>query len=88
MSFLQPFLSSSPSSSHTPSARAHVAPELADFSELQRSPYARPAPMAANTPRGVFAAARISARSPVGAWIFGLRRPVGAPVTKLPKGVR
>jgi hypothetical protein len=45
-----------------------------------------PAPRPRKAPLGTFSAARVSARSPVGAWIFELRHPpLGAQF--LPQGV-
>ena len=92
MSFLQPFLSQSSSPSFTASSRpvSPRQPRLLRAVELAQTDLSNLiAPSQnAHAPRGTFGAARISARSPVGGWLFELRRPVGEPVVKLPKGIR
>jgi hypothetical protein len=91
MSFLQPFLSPSSSPSFTVSssrASSQRAPRVLRAVELAQTDLSNLIAPGHHVPRGTFGAARISARSPVGAWIFELRRPAGEPVIKLPKGVR
>jgi hypothetical protein len=46
----------------------------------------QPASRSRKAPLGTFSAARVSAQSPIGAWIFELRHPPAAPTT-LPRGI-
>ena len=46
----------------------------------------QPASRPRQAPLGTFSAPRVSAHSPIGAWIFELRHPPAGP-TRLPRGV-
>lgn len=46
----------------------------------------QPASQPRKAPLGTFSVARVSAHSPIGAWIFELRHPPARP-TQLPRGI-